>query len=241
MRKTVFVCLMALAALWSCKKEPVVTTPCGFQISADWIKGTRAAFTVTPDNPHAWYTGGILPCDHPLYNSTDQAIIRYQQEIMDARLAEVNADSSQEGDYFDMFCYKGTRSVTFKYMSPGIENKLVVFQINPKTREAIGPLHTFVFQNLPVPEVELHFTIQYKDNWFRILPSNKETTWFWEYELEAKVDDIYSHPYYFFYDIIDMYDEYGFLEPALSQGDDEWELPRDDRSIREGVNYTMML
>ena len=32
-----------------------------------------------------------------------------------------------------------------------------------------------------------------------------------------------------------------FLEHNLSVGDDEWVLPRDDRSIKEGVKYVMVL
>ncbi|MCR4844913.1 MAG: hypothetical protein K5843_07985 [Bacteroidales bacterium] len=43
------------------------------------------------------------------------------------------------------------------------------------------------------------------------------------------------------YDIIDMYEEYDFLENLLCQGVERWILPSDDPSIKEDVSYTMSL
>jgi hypothetical protein len=38
-----------------------------------------------------------------------------------------------------------------------------------------------------------------------------------------------------------MYDQYDFLDHLLCKGVAAWELPRDDRSIKEGVRYWMAL
>ena len=240
MRKLLYLCLTGLLAL-GCAKEKMATTPCGFHLQVDWVKGSRAQFTVTPENPNARYCYGVIAADHPLYNRSDAEIIQYQMDWMNSDYANLRKEGKVQGEFEDLFCYKGTRSIKSKLMPPDLDHKLLVFQVNPETDQNIGPLHTVTFHTQPIPEVELSFTIQYKNNMFRILPSDKNVTWFWEYEREDKIEDVYEDPYFFYYDILDMYDEYGFLEHSLITGDDEWVLPQDDRSIKEGVTYIMVL
>ena len=240
MRKLLYICMAGLLVL-GCTKNKPVTTPCGFDLKVDWVKGSRAQFTVTPDNPNAHYCYGVLAADHPLYNQSDAEIIRFQMDWMNSDYANLRKEGAVQGEFEDLFCFKGTRSIKSLLMPSDMDHKLLVFQVNPETDQSIGPVYAVVFHTQPVPEVELTFTIESKDNMFRILPSDKNVTWFWEYERKEKIEDVYEDPYFFYYNIIDMYDEYGFLEHNLAIGDDEWELPRDDRSIREGVKYIMMM
>ena len=76
---------------------------------------------------------------------------------------------------------------------------------------------------------------------FIIIPDDPERIWFWEYEEESKITDVYGSPFFFYYDVIDMYDEYDFLENLLCRGEARWQFSRDDRSVRSGVKYTMAL
>lgn len=240
MRKLLYICLAGLLVL-GCSKDKPVTTPCGFDLKVDWVKGSRAQFTITPDNSNARYCYGVIAADHPLYNQSDAEIIQFQMDWMNSDYANLGKEGKTDGDFLDMFCYKGVRTVKSILLPPDIDHKLLVFQVNSQTCELVGPIHSIVFHTQHVPEVELTFTIESQDNMFRILPSDKSVTWFWEYEREDRIYDVYEDAYYFYYDIIDLYDEYGFLEHNLSIGDDEWVLPRDDRSIREGVKYIMMM
>lgn len=235
-----YLCLTALLVL-ACSKDKAVTEPCDFALKIDWVKGSRAQFTITPERDNAYYCYFVMASDHPLYDKSDAEIIRYQLEVLDSDYANLRKEGKSEGDFLDLFCYKGERSLKSILLPSDWDHKLMVFQVNPQTCEVIGSLHSLVFHTQAVPEVELTFTIQYKDNSFRIRPSDKNVTWFWEYEREEKVYDVYEYPYFFYYDILDMYDMYGFLEHSLCMGDDEYELPRDDRSIKEGVTYIMAL
>ena len=240
MRKLLYICMAGLLTL-GCTKDKLVTTPCGFSIQTEWVKGSRAQFTVTPEKKNAYYCYGVMAADHPLYHQSDEEIIQFQLDWMNSDYANLRKEGKTDGDFLDMFCFQGTRTIKSYLLPPDMDHKLMVFQVNPQTCQLIGPIQSTVFHTDPIPEVELDFTIQYKDNMFRILPSDKNVTWFWEYEREDKVADVYEDPYYFFYYIIDMYDQYGFLGHSLTMGDDEWELPRDDRSIKEGVKYVMAL
>lgn len=240
MRKLLYLCLTGLLAL-GCTKEKLATEPCDFQLKMDWVKGTRAQFTITPSDPNACYAYGTLLADNPLYDETDEEIINFQLEWMDSEYAELRKDGVVEGDFVDLFCFIGSRTLQCKLLPPDVDQKLLVFQIHPETHTVLGPLHKLEFRTKPVRDQEINFTIQHKDNMFRILPSDKEMTWFCEYEKDAKIEDVYGAPYYFFYDIICMYEDYGFLENRLLRGDVEWVLPQDDRSIQEGVLYEMMM
>ena len=238
MRKLLILCVAVLLTA-GCSKETVVNTPCNFNLTVDWVKGSKAKFTITPENRNACYAYGVMSSDHPLYNSSDQEIIQFQLNWMHSDYDEARHDGKIDGDFVDMFCYKGTRQVKSRLMSPDCEHKLLVFQIDPVSLEAIGPLYKAVFRTKAIPEVDIDFTIQCKGNSFCILPSDHSLTWFWEYETSDRITDVYGSPYFFYYDILDMYDEYDFLSGMLSQGPERWTLPDDDPSIKEGVPYDL--
>lgn len=238
MRKLLILCVAAMLVA-GCSKETVVNTPCNFKLTVDWVKGSRAQFTISPENRNACYVYCVMSYDHPLYNSSDEEIIKFQLDWMHSDYANARYEGTIDGDFVDMFCYKGTRTVKSRLMSPDCDHKLLVFQIDPESLEAIGPLHMAVFHTSPVPEVDIHFTIQCKGNSFCILPSDHSLTWFWEYEASDRITDVYGSPYFFYYEILDMYDEYDFLSGILSQGPERWTLPDDDPSIKEGVPYVM--
>ncbi len=240
MRKLLYLCLTGLLTL-GCTKAKLATEPSDFKIEVDWVKGTRAQFTITPSDPNVCYAYGTLEAEHPMYDATDEEIVNFQLEWMDSDYESLRRDGKVEGDFVDLFCFIGPRTLQSKLMSPDTDQKLLVFQIHPETHTVLGPLHKLEFHTQAVPEQEIDFTIQYKDNMFRILPSDKQMTWFWEYERNTKIEDVYMAPYFFFYDIICMYDDYGFLDNLLSKGDNEYVLPQDDPSIQEGVLYTMMM
>lgn len=239
MRKLLYLCLAGLLAL-GCAKEKIVTTPCDFQVDLDWVKGSRVQFTITPSNSNATYTYGLLSENYSQFDMSDSEKIDWQMMWM--QLDYESQPGKDEGATFaDRYCYKGPRTIRCTSIEPDTNWQLLVFQINPETKEAIGPLYTLPFHTPAVPQVNLSFTIQYKDNMFRILPSDKTVTWFWEYETEDKIEDVYDMPFFFYYEIIGMYEEYGFLKYNLSVGDDEWYFPDYDPSIKEGVKYNMVM
>lgn len=239
MRKLLYLCLAGLLAL-GCTKDKIVTTPCDFQVNVDWVKGSRVQFTITPSNPNATYTYGLLSENYSQFDMSDREKIDWQLLYMNLDY-ESHVGEDDSASFADRYCYKGARTIKCTAIEPDTNWQLLVFQINPETHEAIGSLYTVPFRTKAVPQVELTFTIQYKDNFFRILPSDKNVTWFWEYETEEKIEDVYVMPFFFYYEIIGMYEEYGFLQYNLSVGDDEWIFPDYDPSIKEGVKYNMVL
>lgn len=242
MRKIAAFLGLAVLLAAGCSKEKMVTKPCAFDIKIEWVKASKAQFTITPDNPDATYYYSVMAADDDVLGSwTDEELIFWHLKWTTDAHDGLAREGKDVYPFDHMFCYKGARTIKERYLTSGMDWYLLVFQVNPKTRESIGPLYKVPFSTPPIHRVDLSFTIHSQGNRFTIIPSDQEQTWFWEYETESKIVDVYDSPYFFFYNIIDMYEEYNFLDHLLCRGNEEWVLPRDDRSIKEGEKYTMSL
>ena len=231
---------MALAMMVGCSKQKLVTEPCQFDVRLDWVGGTKMQFSVSPDNPDAYYTYGMIK-DEDFVRFTESEIVGFQLDYMEGLYQAESYVKKPESPFSDMFCFKGERTIRVTQLTPGTAWHLLLFQLNPETREKIGQLYDLSFESFPVPKEDMQFKIVCSGNKFTIIPSDLERTWFWEYESEDKLMDVYESPFFFYYSIIDMYDQYDFLDHLLSKGVDEWTLPQDDRSIKENTTYTMAL
>lgn len=239
MRKIAFICL-ALVLLAGCSKEKIVTTSCPFDIKIDWVKGSKVQFTVTPGNPDACYCYGILSEDQPQSGWSDNDLVAWQLEWITEIYNSLEA-AGEAGSFADMFCYKGPRTIKQTKLSYGTDFVLMLFQINPQTKEAIGPLYRLPFSTLPVTKEDLFFTIHPEENGFTIIPSDPERTWFWDFETEEKINDVYSGAYFFYYSVLDMYEEYDFLDNLLYKGASGLTLPVLESSLLEGKQYVMAM
>ena len=240
MRKLLYISLTALLTL-ACAKDIPVTEPCNYDIKLDWVKGSKIRFTVTPDNQGAFYCYGLLSANQEQASWPDSRILEWQIGLM-RELVEIR----QKEDGFvasltDMFCFKGTRTYTITRLADDSDFILLLFQINPLSLEPVGSLYRVPFKTRTIPDKNLTFTIRPHGSGFTITPSDLTRTWFWEYETEERIFYAYGSPYSFYYEIMNMYEEYNFLENMLSRGEDDWDFERgDDNSIKEGVRYTLV-
>jgi hypothetical protein len=237
MRKFAIACLASMLVI-GCTKEKIVTTPCGFDLSVDSVKGSKVQVTITPENQNACYICVFTSEGQPQYSMTDNEQVDFQLGWME-EIYQGKKNSGAIASFADLFCFKGTRTIRETQCLDDTGYRLIVFQINPETHKAIGPVYKADFRTLPIPKSDLGFKVQYGGDKLCIVPSNNTDTWFWEYEKASKLTGIYGSPFLFYYSVIDMYDQYGFLENQLCKGPDEWVFSRDDRSIKEDVAYTL--
>lgn len=240
MRKLLYLSLAVLLTA-GCVKETFITTPCHIDCKTEWIKGSKILFTVTPDNKDACYTYGLLSADQEEAQWSDEKITEWQMGWM-KEIYEAMKDYEKTVDTFiDRFCFKGTRSFKIDRLSSDTDFVILVFQVNPLTLEAIGPLTRIPFKTASVPHYDTTFCIRLngKDS-FTLIPSDTERTWGWEYEADFRIDFAYGTPYSFFYEILGMYEEYDFLDDQLCKGPCDWTFSKDDPSIKEGISYTLM-
>lgn len=239
MRKLVFAWMAAVLAL-GCTKEKIATEPCRFDITVDLVTGSKIQATITPEDENACYLFSFLSSDQPQYDWNDAELTDFQLGWMEDMYQNVQ-ESGGVSSFLDMFGYKGPRTIRSLQFHDDMDYRLTVIQINPETREAVGPVHRVDSHTKPIKKTDITFRIQYGGDLLRIIPSNDSDTWFWEYEKESLIIGTYSTPYFFFYSVIDMYEQYGFLENQICKGPEEWKLTRDDHSFKPDTVYTLCL
>ena len=234
---------MAMIAA-ACGKEKVVTTPCDFKVSLDEVKGSKVTFTIDPGNKDACYTFAVAPkgsfagSTHVL---SDEELMEKMVADMESSFMGFEKEGGAIGSFAGAFCYRGERTITKTGLDPDRDYLIVVFQVNPETRKSIGILYKTEFHTKEVEMVSVSFIIECLVDTITIIPSDDETTWFWEYELSEKIEEKYGSTYDFFYSIVDMYEKYGFLKNLLNRGHAEWTFSKDDPSFREGETYSLAI
>ena len=232
--------LLAIIALGCTKDRPVVK-PCNFEVSIDKVTGSKVEFTITPDKPNACYIYGVLTENYDQFAWTDEELVEWELSWRKSSYGKEESHDPAIGTFIDMYGYKGPRKFRTTRLTPDLKYKLYVFQVNPKTNEPVGKLYSTIFQTKAVPQVNLQFTIYCMGDELHIEPSDNEHSWFWEYERNDRIEEVYGDAYTFFYHIIDMYQSYDFLDNLLCRGAEDWVFSRDDPSLRDGCDYTLAI
>lgn len=240
MRKFILLLSCIVPLLAACSKEQLSSQPCSFDVKITEIKGTKMRFTITPSNPEAYYTYRLLADYEEAFKLTGQTLLDNQMEFLLGLFDLFGEYENKNHDFADIFCYRGTTNQVEMMMERERTYKLVVFQVNPWKKEGLG-LPKEVLVTTPNPRtIDLSFQLEFHGDTLRIHPSDAEATYFWGYESKEIVVEEYVSPVIYFYSVIDMYEQYGFMNSMLSKGDVEWVFPRDDNGIPAGREWYLM-
>lgn len=233
----IFAAVCAVLLLPGCNSREVLVTKAvnlGFRIGK--VTGTKVYFSTHPDNQDATYIFFCHSEEHPLYNETDSYAarerIRYLEEVTD--LIEQD-EKSIGGSFADYFCYRGSRTLKITRLSSNTQYRILIFQINPKTHAIIGDVISEVFRTKEVPQKPMSFSFAGKANTIVISPSDMERTYFWSFDRISRIVDNYGTPYSFLYEVLDMYEAYGFADHVLSKGNVHYDVP--PNQLWEGEEY----
>lgn len=72
----------------------------------------------------------------------------------------------------------------------------------------------------------------------------RDYRYYWDYDRESRVYDNYNWPYGYFYSLVDMYDQYGFVDKVYSQGPEDYDFSGDwlkDGEITSRVSALTLL
>jgi len=240
MRKAIIL-TACLLSLLGCSKEQISSRPCTFDVEITEIKSNKIRFTINPSNPDAYYSFRIEPDYSELYNYTGKVLLESEMMVLLDLYDIFDMDSQQNMDFADTFCYQGRTQQVEMFLDPGRDHKLVVFQVNPWKREGLSYPKEVLFRTRDFIPSDLKFSLEFRGDTLRIHPSDLQADYFWDYESVEIVNDEYVSPIPYFYSLIDMYEQYGFMESQLSRGDDEWVFPRDDQGISPGTQRYLIL
>lgn len=236
---------IAVAALLSlmtgCAKEQYLQQECGLDVKINHVRSGQMSFTVTPDNEKACYCFTVLNAKDNGFEISDEDFVASRLGEMIRQYEEYQSSDSSVGSFADIFCFRGTRTLTVSDLVNGIQYRLFVFQVDPRNRTALGPLYKFDFSSAPPAANGLTFRIVCWGTGIYIVPSDEKSPWFWEYEMSRRIEELYGTPYKFYHDMIDMFEQFGFMENVVRTGTLFWDFSTDGPVMNESEEYTLVL
>lgn len=234
MKRQLTFIILSLFLLAGCTKEELLPTE--IKVKMESVTGSRARFTVAPSNSRAYYSYVLVnPYDED-YDAPTLDICYNAIKRMEEGLPPFDENVTFE----DIFCYQGNRQLTMKKLSNDSEFKIIVFQINPQTHEVIGDPVVRGFRTKPVPERDLHFQVDFVADEVHITPSNNDLTYFWQIGETEKIYNSYGSISNYLYEVVGLYQEYGFMDYFYYQGPYVWDLSLKD-NMKDGTQYSLVI
>lgn len=224
--------------LFSCGKDNSRTSG-EFRVELTSVGGSRARITVAAMNKQAYYSYAFVSRQESLFNASAEDIVREEIASMEDGYKYFEKIGIQ-GSFLDVYCYQGSRQFPISSLSPDMDYKFIVFQIHPKTHALIGQPVVTPFHTRPIPVRDLTFDVQMVGNTIQVTPSDHTLTYFWDYEDNDVIEDDYYFPQDYLYKLVEMYDEYGFMDSMLSRGPDQWDFA-EDKWISPGEECTLVI
>jgi hypothetical protein len=229
MRKALFfltaACALILAGCTA--KEVLITDPVKLNFELLEVKGSKIIFRMDPANPDACYTYGLFHSSQDIYDLPDRQLA---QKLLDAYKEGYEILVKEKGaqaSFVDVNCYRGSRTLRITAVQSDQDYKLVIFQVNPKTIEILGDVLCVPVHTVPVPMTDLHFTFQTQGEVMTITPSDPDCLYYWDYDPTERIYDEHLGPNGFFYHLLDMFDEYGFMDEVYSKGAEDYDFSKD--------------
>ena len=213
--------------------------PSEFLLDMTYVGGSRARLTISAKNPNAYYVVGLVSAYSENFNMENVAMAQFDLDDIEESYSHF-AEYGIEGTYLDIFCYQGSRQVSFDSLADDLDFKCYVCQVHPKTHKMIGVPEVRSFHTKPIPERDMSFEVTFGDDSVTIVPSNSEYTYIWDYEDTNKINEDYFSPYYYAYALVGMYSEYGFIDSMLSKGSEAWEFSL-DTDMKDGDDCTLIV
>lgn len=241
MKKVLHILPLFLLLLSCGKPEKLPTDVSSFTLQVAKVTGTKVWFDITTDNPNAYYSFGLVDSSADGYNLPANEMAQLQLQLMDVIYDAFSPLGENVGSFSDVFLYKGNRELKETELKADTEYKLFLMQVDPDTRRLIGNAMAATFRTKAIEMVDLDFEVVFHPDAVEIIPSNDQLTYYWDYEETEIIKDKYYLPEYFFYDLVDVYEEYDFIDNMLDIGPAEWVFSRDDKAIEEGERYTLVI
>lgn len=238
MRKLAYLAFGLLLAAACTQKIIIVTSPCNFDVSLEEIRGTKVWVKVVPENPDAAYAISVIPASDPSYDKSDNALAAEQIAYMKS----VFQGQGESGSFADRFCYRGERTLKYKNLTEGTLYKLVLLQMSPEEQSMVGKPAVTAFRTRDiVMDEDLSFDVSFDGGRMTITPSDPDKPYLWEYENTGLIEREYLTPENFAYQILDLYEEYHFMDQMVYRGAVEWDFYAEDYALLEDEDITLMV
>ena len=222
-------------------RELLPTDLSSFEIRIDNVAGTKVWFTITPDNPNAYYAFGEVGEGDEEYDMSPTQVAENQLWWMDEIYKEFAPYVTNLGSYADIFLYQGTRQHKEMYLTQDHNYKLFVMLVDPDSHQLIGNPVSVPFHTKAIVGSDLTFDVKFYTDAVEIIPSDNSQAYYWDYENTDVIAYEYSSPEYYYYQLTDMYEEYDFMNNLVDHGPSQWVFSVEDKSMNEGETCTLVV
>lgn len=233
MKRSLTLIILSLFLLTGCEQEDTLRTE--IKVKLESVAGTRARFTVAPENPNAYYSYVLVSSKAENYNASEYDICLANIQLMEEIFSDL-----QNNDFLDGVCFRGSRQINLSEISDDTDFKFIVFQIHPETHEILGYPVVTEFRTKPVPERDLHFEVDFEGEILTITPSDNNLSYFWQFKESELIYDNYGTATHYLYSVAGMYLEYGFMEMLYSQGPAVWDFNMEN-NMHDGTDYLLII
>ncbi|MBQ7269376.1 MAG: hypothetical protein IJS62_05935 [Bacteroidales bacterium] len=239
MKKFVSLALCLLVAGACTRKEIIVSSPCNFDVSIEEVRGTKVWVKVKPDNPDATYAIGVISAYDPSFENPDDVLADEQLAYMKEAVRLQTVDS----DHFaDRFCFRGERTLKYMNLVKDTPHKLLLIQIDPREQRIVGKPAVVSFRTRDiVMDEDLSFDVSFDGGKMTITPSDPEKPYLWEYENTELIAREYLTPENFAYQLVDLYEDYHFMDNLVYRGTVEWDFYAADQAMLDEEDITLMI
>ena len=239
MRLFKYLILPLVALLAGCTaKDTMVTTPVDIGFKIERIKSGKVYLTVTCPNPDAYYFCKVryMDPDSPVLSDREMALESIELAKLNYEIRKQNRDIHAR--LIDLSAYRGSRSIKDTELSGGNTYRLLLFQVNPEDLSIIGDVKGETFQTPRVEMKDMDFTFAAEGNQLLVTPSDGDRTYYCDFEREERIYDDYMSPKGYFYSVVDLYEDYGFMGNVLSRGPARYDLSK--TRLIEGEKYLVI-
>jgi hypothetical protein len=234
--------ILPVLLLLSCGKlEKTAFDVCRLEVQINKVTGTKVWFDITPDNPNAVYTYGIVDESVEAYSMPAKEVAELQLDFMEVLYEVFSPLGTNVGSFSDVYLYKGAREFKDTDLEPDTGYRFFVMQVDPVTHKLIGDVEAVYFRTKPIDMADLSFEIVFSPDAVEVIPSNDQLSYYWDYEETDDIRENYYRPEYYFYYLVDMYEDYNFIENLLDIGPAQWQFSVDDKGMVEGKTYTLVV
>ena len=234
MKKLVFPILLALVFA-GC--NPKYLDPSVIEIYVDTVRATQIQITFTPEKEDAYYFLGLIyKSDIRQYGSLDTLV----QTALDY-MSKVYNDMQEEGyvysSFEDSYLYSRRVKKGFYYLEPNTTYVVFAVQVNPVDRKIMGDIKWAECLTPDLQRSDLKFNIWTDRDTINIIPTNDDP-YFWDYIAWSEINEHYDgNMATYLYEMIDMFEEYGFMDNMVTRGAQRIVITDDDPSMRDGEEY----
>ncbi len=211
----------------------------GIEIVVDTVRATQIRVTYIPESDEAFYFYGCMYAEQIEESGSVDSVI--SMTLRDFYYIYEDMVSSGEiySSFEEMYFYRGRQNASFCFLPSETAFTVFAVQVNPET---LKPLDKAVYVDVvtsPLIKSDNYFGVWSYEDTLVISPANDDPYW-WDYVSMSELRDTYDNDAgTYLSKVMNMYEEYGFMEYDVSVGETRWAMLPNDPSLEEEEEYLL--